>query len=715
MAQDSPKRKSRRGRVALALFVLLVMGAMGVIGAAGIVLDTNRQRILKEAEQGLGSRSANTAANITVWAGRTKSQVEDFVDLDMLRLFAAELDNAKISVEQIRQLGAKADRDFSSPAEADDVDSASAGQVTLAVDRIILHLPVMQNQIKEFAAKNAFVNAALLNRNMEVYLSATDGATAASEHGASLEAVFTGKRSVFLPVRLHEGVLLMDMIFPVEVPPYVSPDEYVVAALLVTCDVTRILRDVTRRAPEGGGLYNACVMQEHGKNLQIIAEGVGGPQLIDLPHWRLEADRSLPLALRQMPVEPDKSVQVYSIAMPVPDLPWYAVEMLNAGKTEADYADFRRNVIIMAVLLIALIAIVLMALWWWALGRRERVIAEEMRHLYQMVHQQKQIMDGVNSALSAGIVLNDLNGVIYYANQSFVHMTGLTQQDLSGLSYKNLNVDMARSLVTHTQAVYQSRKLASFTEILPVSGGQRHFLTSCSPFLNEKGEFLGVVSVYNDIMDLVMAQRRAQHMVTQTVAVFVRAIEAVDPYLCGQSSFTAKLAVALALHLDKGDDVTLATLRTAASLSQIGMIQLPRELLTKTGKLSADERAQLERHVEYTRAALEGIDFGIPVLEAISQMYERMDGSGYPIGLKDSQISLNARILGVANTFCALMRPRSYRSALDTRLATEMLSTTPPKYDPDVVSALTDFLGTDQGQVFLRQLAGERSDSPEQT
>jgi HD-GYP domain-containing protein (c-di-GMP phosphodiesterase class II) len=212
-------------------------------------------------------------------------------------------------------------------------------------------------------------------------------------------------------------------------------------------------------------------------------------------------------------------------------------------------------------------------------------------------------------------------------------------------------------------------------------------------------------------MDLVMAQRRAQHMVNQTIAVFVRAIEAVDPYLRGQSELTTKLAVALAPRLDKGDEVTLVTLRTAASLSHIGMIQLPRELLTKTEKLTEEERALLRRHVEYARNALEGIEFGIPVMEAISQMYERMDGSGYPAGLKGEQICLNARILAVANTFCALMRPRSYRSALDTQQAIGMLSTAPLKYDLKVIQALVDFLKTEQGGVFLKSLTSDRQDS----
>lgn len=359
-----------------------------------------------------------------------------------------------------------------------------------------------------------------------------------------------------------------------------------------------------------------------------------------------------------------------------------------------------------AVLVTALAAIVLVALWWWLVGRRERAVADQLRRLYQVVNQQKQIMDGVNTALSAGIVLNDLNGVIHYANQGYARMAGLGVEELRGLEHTRLLPELARSLVTHTLAVHQSHSVANFTEVLVVDGQARHFLTACSPFNDENGRMAGVVSVYSDITDLVLAQQRAQHMITQTVAVFVRAIEAVDPYLCGQSTFTAQLAVALAYCLGLNNAETVATLRTAASLSQIGMIQLPRELLTKSGALSPAEREELHRHVEYARRALEGIDFGLPVLEAICQMYERLDGSGYPAGLMGDQICANARILAVANTFCALLRPRSYRTAHDIRGALAILSETPAKYDPQVVRALHDFLRTEQGRIFLKSLCG---------
>ena len=155
---------------------------------------------------------------------------------------------------------------------------------------------------------------------------------------------------------------------------------------------------------------------------------------------------------------------------------------------------------------------------------------------------------------------------------------------------------------------------------------------------------------------------------------------------------------------DKDDPALESTLRTAASLSQVGMIRLPHELLTKAGPLTPEERLLMEKHVDYAVEALRGIDFGLPVLQTIEQMHERMDGSGYPRKLQGEAICLQARILAVANTFCALMRPRSYRRRHDEPAALAILRERPFKYDQQVVDALAAFLQSAQGKEFVRIL-----------
>lgn len=716
MAQDSSTQSSRRKRrTALIMLALLALVAVAAAVASHWILQTSQKRLLRDMEQDMSTQAGNKVALLTVWSGTLKGQVEAFAGLDLLRLFAAEADASKIPAEKLLELAQRPEHAVPPPPEilpetpsdisVDQAEAAGYAGDPDPLDSLAPRLPMMLRQLKEFIEKNSLWGAYLLNANLEVYLAPSDAPRFSEDQRSFLATVLQTRRPVMLPVRRQEGELVMDMAFPVFAPLYVDASGERVASILVaTYNVLPVTRAITRTGD--GGIFSSGILQTHRQDMQLINPAARSGTL-NLPGWRLDGGR-LPLSLRDAPTARGGEVRAYTLALPVPGMPWLVMQGVDAAQAEAQYAAFRKNVLIAAGLVTALAGIVLVALWWWLVGRQERAVADQMRRLYLVVNQQKQIMDGVNSALSAGIVLNDLSGVIYYVNQSYARMTGLSVEQLRGLPHSRLPSDLARSLVTHTLAVNQTEGMASFTEALPVEGRTRHFLTACSPFRDDKGRMSGVVSVYSDITELVLAQQRAQHMITQTVAVFVRAIEAVDPYLCGQSTFTAQLSVTLAYCLGLNDAETLATLRTAASLSQIGMIQLPRELLTKTGALSSEERARLQRHVEYARRALTGIDFGLPVLEAISQMYERLDGSGYPEGLKGDQICLNARILAVANTFCALVRPRSYRTAHGMERALAILNETPRKYDPQVVRALQGFLQTGQGREFFQKLRDEK-------
>jgi HD-GYP domain-containing protein (c-di-GMP phosphodiesterase class II) len=114
----------------------------------------------------------------------------------------------------------------------------------------------------------------------------------------------------------------------------------------------------------------------------------------------------------------------------------------------------------------------------------------------------------------------------------------------------------------------------------------------------------------------------------------------------------------------------------------------------------------MERHVEYSRDVLASIEFDLPVLPAIIQMNERQDGKGYPECLLGDGICLHARILAVANAFCAMLRPRSYRPALPLDKVLDALESQTDSYDVNVVHALRDVLDTPAGERLLGQIGG---------
>jgi HD-GYP domain-containing protein (c-di-GMP phosphodiesterase class II) len=210
------------------------------------------------------------------------------------------------------------------------------------------------------------------------------------------------------------------------------------------------------------------------------------------------------------------------------------------------------------------------------------------------------------------------------------------------------------------------------------------------------GRATGLVAVSRDETDLVEQRRRHGRLLRATVDALVRAIELRDPHLVGHTRRLRRYAVAVARRLGMGER-EVATVDLAACLSQVGKIFLPDGLLTKPGRLSTAETTTLRRHVEHALKVVGPIDFGLPVRDALGHMYERLDGSGYPNGLRGAAIAPTARVLGVVDAFCALTTTRSHRPSSSAGNALLRLAGQAASYDVRVVAALAEVVATEGG------------------
>lgn len=114
-------------------------------------------------------------------------------------------------------------------------------------------------------------------------------------------------------------------------------------------------------------------------------------------------------------------------------------------------------------------------------------------------------------------------------------------------------------------------------------------------------------------------------------------------------------------------------LHEAGLLHDIGKLHVPRELLFTRRVFGPADRLEMQKHVIYTYAILTQHNYPRTLVEICCQHHERLDGSGYPRGLKGEAISLGGRILAVADMFAALIAPRPYRGALSPSQAMEIL------------------------------------------
>jgi PAS domain S-box-containing protein/putative nucleotidyltransferase with HDIG domain len=165
------------------------------------------------------------------------------------------------------------------------------------------------------------------------------------------------------------------------------------------------------------------------------------------------------------------------------------------------------------------------------------------------------------------------------------------------------------------------------------------------------------------------------------------AIELKDAYAAGHQKRVARLARCVAeeigLSQERIDGVSLA-----ATLHDIGKISIPTELLCKIEQLTENEYMMLKSHPQIGYDIIKEIEFPYPIAQIVLQHHERIDGSGYPLGLSGKDILLEAKILGVADVVEAMISPRPYRQTLDVeKVLAEISRNRGILYDGNVVHA----------------------------
>ncbi len=171
----------------------------------------------------------------------------------------------------------------------------------------------------------------------------------------------------------------------------------------------------------------------------------------------------------------------------------------------------------------------------------------------------------------------------------------------------------------------------------------------------------------------------------ETINALAMALEMRDPYTAGHQRRVAELAEAIAREMNCSI-YEIRGIRFAALIHDIGKIQVPSEILSKPGILTKNEFEMIKTHPEAGYDILKKIDFSWPIAETVHQHHERLDGSGYPRGLKGKEILPQARIIAVADVVEAMSSHRPYRAALEVEEAlNEIENNRTTLYDQDIV------------------------------
>ncbi|HUP63684.1 MAG TPA: HD domain-containing phosphohydrolase [Thermoanaerobaculia bacterium] len=209
---------------------------------------------------------------------------------------------------------------------------------------------------------------------------------------------------------------------------------------------------------------------------------------------------------------------------------------------------------------------------------------------------------------------------------------------------------------------------------------------------NEIGELADNFNVMSEEIEgaigkLKKAADENHQLFINSIRMLAAAIDAKDPYTRGHSERVARYSIAIGKHLSLPED-EMKKLRISALLHDVGKIGIDDRILRKPSALSDEEFTIMKGHPEKGAIIMSGVAQLISVIPGMKYHHERWDGGGYPEGLKEEQIPMQARIISIADTFDAMTTNRPYQKAMSIDYVVQKIQgLAVSRFDPRVVAA----------------------------
>jgi PAS domain S-box-containing protein len=308
----------------------------------------------------------------------------------------------------------------------------------------------------------------------------------------------------------------------------------------------------------------------------------------------------------------------------------------------------------------------------------------------------KRLFEDLVERAGIAILIDDMAGNFKYINKKYAEIFGYTPSKMKKLTIRHVvhpdDVDM---VMRYHEGRGVGKRVPLDYEFKGIKkDGSTIYLEVIAQVIKRAGKPIGTRSYLTEITerkkleeDRIYVLKLLRKTTDTVIEVICKMVEIRDPYIGSHQRRVADLARAIAQEMELSRERTHG-LRIAALIHDIGKISIPTEILSKPGRLNTEEFELVKNHPGYAYQLLKTIDFPWPVAEIVYQHHERLDGSGYPRGLTDINILLEAKILGLADVVEAMASHRPYRASLGIDAALEeLVRNREILYDPAVVNA----------------------------
>ena len=304
----------------------------------------------------------------------------------------------------------------------------------------------------------------------------------------------------------------------------------------------------------------------------------------------------------------------------------------------------------------------------------------------------------------------DTAGNFTFFNDSMCRILGYSADELMGKNNREYTDDKnAKKIFKVFNEVYKTGipTKAFDWELIRKDGSKCFVETVVSLITDSNNVKTGFRGIARDVTERKRSEeeldnsfKRLRAALGATIQAVAVTVETRDPYTAGHQKRVADLSRAIATEM--GLDINRTDgIRMAGVIHDLGKMAVPAEILSKPSRLSAIEYRLIKTHPQAGYDILKDVEFPWPIAQIVLQHHERLDGSGYPAGLKGEEILLEARIIAVADVVEAIASFRPYRSALGMEKALgEITKNKGILYDPAAVDACL-CLFRDRGYKFV--------------
>ena len=371
--------------------------------------------------------------------------------------------------------------------------------------------------------------------------------------------------------------------------------------------------------------------------------------------------------LRRLPMLEAAVVLIVTLLVLALSISTQAVDhlaMLEGNPNGWDLADFGPSLLVLSV------GMGIMSVRRWRESERERGrLALTARDLAASEERYRDLIDVSPSP----VVVYDTKRTIVFANKAALDaLRAESPSDVIGHD--------ARMLVhpDGLEAARKNRQLlgrATSSPFIDVRLIRLDGTTLAAQMATSRTSFAGADSfqvVFQDVSQLTSMADTLKRTTEDTISAMARLAETRDPYTAGHQARVAAMANRIAHRMGLPES-QCDSIRLAGIVHDIGKMHVPTEILTKPGRLTDPEFALIKEHAECGYELLMPIEFPWPIAEIVREHHERLDGSGYPRGLKDGEICLEARVIAVADVVEAISSHRPYRPSLGIDMALKVI------------------------------------------